>query len=449
MISRRGMMARSAGLGFASLFATGGQGLAQVRQPPSILIRNVRIFDGVTARLSNGHVLVSGERIAAVSGSEIAPPDGATLIDGGGRVLMPGLTDAHFHLFMRRAAPRAFRQADAGMLFAAAVVEAENLLMRGITTIRDTAGPVFGIKSAIDEGVIPGPRIFPSGAMISQTSGHGDHGDRLAPSDNMGGPPSDFSLLGYEFVANGVPAVLTAARTQLRKGASQLKFAAGGGVTSDFDPISSLQYSPEEQRAIVAAATDWGTYATAHVYTADGIRRAIDAGVRCIEHGHLADEKTLRLMAEKRVWLSTQAFDADGPASDPKIRAKAARINGAYRELLPMASRVGVNLAYGTDIVMDPDEVSEAPTLARFASALSVAEALRIVTSGNAELFEMAGERNSYRDASLGRIRPRAWADILLVRGDPTQDISILSDPRNIEFVMKSGQIHKDAATAP
>jgi imidazolonepropionase-like amidohydrolase len=193
--------------------------------------------------------------------------------------------------------------------------------MRGFTTIRDTGGPTFGLKQAIDSGVIPGPRVYPSGALISQTAGHGDFGSAYDRPVAIGGRPSRFEEIGAFTVANGVPEVEAAVRMQLKRGASQIKLALGGGVISDSDPIDTLQYTPEEIRAAVQVTSDWGTYVCVHVYTVPGIRRAIDAGVRSIEHGHMADEATIKLMADKGVWLSLQPFEAgDNPLTPAQLK---------------------------------------------------------------------------------------------------------------------------------
>ena len=278
--------------------------LGQSAAPQRVLFRNVRIFDGVAPRLAGGHVLIEGKLIKAVSPSPL-PEDGAQVIEGRGRVLMPGLTDAHWHMTFASSTFADFGGFDLGLVYAKSVAEAERTLMRGFTTVRDVGGPVFGLKAAIDSGVVPGPRCFPSGALISQTGGHNDHSAPYAVPRSLGGEPSHLEMVGASVVANGPAEVLAAVRDQLRKGASQIKLTLGGGVISDYDPIDSIQFIPEELRVAVEAARDWGTYVAAHVYTSAGIRRALEGGVLSIEHGHLADEATIALIAEKGAWLST------------------------------------------------------------------------------------------------------------------------------------------------
>jgi imidazolonepropionase-like amidohydrolase len=202
------------------------------------------------------------------------------VIDGGGRVLMPGLTDAHWHMVFAPNTMANTEAADTGLMYANAVAEAQRTLLRGFTTIRDTGGPPFGLKQAIDSGVIPGPRVYPSGALISQTAGHGDFGPAYDRPVAIGGQPSRFEEIGAFAVANGVTEVEAAVRMQCKRGASQIKLALGGGVISASDPIDTLQYTPGEIRAAVQAAQDWDTYVCTHVYTVAGIRRLVRHAAR-------------------------------------------------------------------------------------------------------------------------------------------------------------------------
>lgn len=411
----------------------------------ALLISNVRIFDGIDARLRSGHVLVVGEKITDVASGAIQPPPGARVIDGGGRVLMPGLTDAHWHMVFAPNTMANMEAADTGLMYAQAVAEAEQTLMRGFTTIRDTGGPTFGLKQAIDEGAIPGPRVYPSGALISQTSGHGDFAPAYDRPVTIGGQTSHFERIGAFTVANGVPEVMAAVRTQFRQGASQVKLALGGGVISDSDPIDTLQYTPEEIRAAVQAATDWGTYVCTHVYTVPGIRRAIEAGVRSIEHGHMVDQPTLRLMAQRDVWLSIQPFEAGDNPLTPAQMAKA-EPTSHWDRVAGWAREAGTKVAFGTDLLFQPDGTRNQPVLlSRLARVFGNVGALQIATSGNSTLFALSGERNPYKGARLGVVQRGAWADMLLVNGDPTQDISVLEDyERNLAVIVKGGRVWKD-----
>ena len=205
--------------------------------------------------------------------------------------------------------------ADPSYLHLLAARQAEATLMRGFTTVRDLGGPVFGLKRAIDEGVMIGPRIYPSGAFISQTSGHGDFRFAFEVPRTLGGPLSHSEVEGVAAIADSPDEVRLRAREQLRQGASQIKLMAGGGVASPYNPIESTQYTEAEIRAAVEAAENWGTYVTVHAYTPRAIRQAVAAGVKCIEHGQLIDEPTAKLLADKGIWWSLQPFLDDEDAS--------------------------------------------------------------------------------------------------------------------------------------
>ncbi|MBI1622771.1 metal-dependent hydrolase family protein [Aquamicrobium zhengzhouense] len=418
---------------------------AQPATPRSLLLSNVRIFDGVNDQLRDGHVLVFGDKIEEISSSPIQPPAGTETIDGGARVLMPGLTDAHWHMVFAPNTLANMEASDTGLMYANAVAEAERTLMRGFTTIRDVGGPTFGLKQAIDSGAVPGPRVYPSGALISQTAGHGDFAPAYAQPRSLGSEPSRFEQIGAFVIADGVPDVMAAVRAQLKRGASQIKLALGGGVISDSDPIDTLQYTPEEIRAAVQVASDWGTYVATHVYTVAGIHRAIDAGVRSIEHGHMVDEQTLKLMAEQDVWLSLQPFEAgDNPLTPEQIQK--AEPTSHWDRVAEWAKAQSTKVAFGTDLLFQPDGTGAQPKLlSRFARVFGNSGALRIATSGNCDLFALSGERNPYKGAKLGVLERGAWADMLLVNGDPTQDIDLLTDyERNLAVIIKGGEIFKN-----
>ena len=442
LLDRRQFLAAAAGV-----IAAPGSAFGQTRADTerATLFANVLLFDGLDARLRPAHLLVIGDKIAEISSAPIAPRPQARTIDGGGRVLMPGLSDAHWHMVFAPNTMANMEAADTGLMYAHAVAEAQRTLLRGFTTIRDTGGPTFGLKAAIDGGVIPGPRVFPSGALISQTAGHGDFGPAYDRPVALGGRPSHFEEIGAFTIANGVSEVMAAARNQLKRGASQIKLALGGGVISDSDPIDTLQYTPEEIRAAVQVTSDWGTYVATHVYTVPGIRRAIDAGVRSIEHGHMVDEATVKLMADREVWLSLQPFQAgDNPLTPAQIIK--AEPTSHWDRVATWARKYGTKVAFGTDLLFQPDGTGQqSALLARLAKVFGDSGALKIATSGNAELFELSGERNPYKGAKLGVLRQGAWADMLLVQGDPTQNIGLLTEyEKNLVVIMKNGDIIKN-----
>jgi imidazolonepropionase-like amidohydrolase len=419
--------------------------------PSAVLFRDVRIFDGVSPTLSaRSSVLVHGNAIATIAEEAIAPPNGATIIDGGGRTLMPGLIDAHWHAMLAAVPLAVLRVADLGYLNLVAGKVATETLLRGFTTVRDVGGPVFGLKRAIDEGVLAGPRIYPSGAMLSQTSGHADFRFPYEVPSDPAAPLSHPEVIGVGIIADGVDEVLRATREQLMQGASQIKVMAGGGIASPYDPIDVTQYSEEEIRAAVGAAADWGTYVAVHAYTPRAIQRAVAAGVRCVEHGQLMDEATTAMMADRGVWLSLQPFldDEDAipyPQGSPN-RAKQLEVAAGTDRAYELAIRHGLKLAWGTDTLFDPAlAAKQGKQLTKMTRWFTPAEALVQATSANAELLALSGPRNPYPGA-LGVVRKGALADLLLVDGNPLEDLALVADPeRNFLVIMKDGRIYKQA----
>src|SRR5580692_3025057 len=287
--------------------AAHSQGNPPENDAGATLFENVRIFDGKGASLSApSNVLIKGNIIERISTEPIAEESGVTVIAGNGRTLMPGLIDAHWHAMLIRPNPIQAITGDIGYNNIAAGAEATDTLMRGFTTVRDVGGPVFGLKSAVDSGIIAGPRIYPSGALITVTSGHGDFRQLSELPRTIGGMLSRMEQLGGSMIADSPDEVRVRVREQLMQGASQIKLTAGGGVSSPFSPIDVVTFTDAELRAAVEAAENWGTYVTVHAFTPAAIQRAIAAGVKCIEHGFLMDETTAKLIADKGVWLSLQ-----------------------------------------------------------------------------------------------------------------------------------------------
>lgn len=424
--------------------------------PAPIVIRNARVFDGRSATLREGaEVRIEGNRIVSI-GAPSPDAANARVIDAAGRVVMPGLIDVHAHL--SNAVPStALRDTDPAYVTARAVVEARRMLLRGFTTIRDTGGPVFGLKQAIDDGTLDGPRIFPSGAPISQTSGHGDHRLRTMPSRRFSGASDPLEVMGFGLVADGPDEVRAAVREQLRLGATQIKLMAGGGISSNYDPIDSVQYSAEELSAAVRAAADWGTYVTVHAYTPASIRRSVEAGVRCIEHAHLIDEPTMRLLAEKNVFLSTQALLFSGaltnafsqgvtraptPADEAR-RAKSEMVSAGLDQMMMLAKRHRVKIALGTDLFGSPLLfAAQARELGARLKWFSSPEILIQATGNNGELLALSGARNPY--GRVGVLEAGALADLLIVDGNPLDDVRVLEDEKNLRVIIKDGKVFKE-----
>jgi len=417
-----------------------------VLQKP-IVFTNLRLFDGVSAQLRDGlNVRVEGNRITDIfpAGDALGDVD---RIDCGGKVLMPGLIDAHWHSTLCGISEMAAMTADIAYVHLVAAREAQNTLMRGFTSVRDAGGPSFALKRAIDEGLVHGPRIYPSGAMVSQTAGHGDFRMRYevpATPDIL----SHAETAGVSAIANGHDEVLRRAREQLMLGASQIKLMAGGGVTSLYDPLSSTQFTEAELQAGVAAATDWGTYVMVHVYNAAGIQRALRAGVKSIEHGQLADEETVKMIADHGAWWSLQPFFGDedaNPHADPRAQAKQKLIAQGTKQAYELAQKYNVKTAWGTDILFAPNILPRHNhMLAKLTTLYSPLEVLRMATGQNGELLGMSGARNPY-SANVGTITAGGLADVLILDGDPTHSLDALTDPqKNLNFIMKDGKIYKN-----
>jgi imidazolonepropionase-like amidohydrolase len=415
-----------------------------------VVFTNVRVFDGTADTLSAPTTVVVRGNVIAAIGPDAAPTSAeVTVIDGTGQTLMPGLIDNHVHMMFNSLAPAEMAAPDMSLekVMALSAAQSKAMLLRGFTAVRDVGGPSFQLKLLIDSGKVMGPRIWPSGPMISQTSGHADLRHPSEPSRRFSGRMSKAEAIWASVVADGRDEVLTAVRENLRLGASQIKIAAGGGTSSEYDPLDVTQYTLDEMKAAVDAASDWNTYVTVHAYHPKSVRRAIEAGVKVIEHGNLLDEDTLKLMAEKGIWLSGQMLVDSTEAMDPKRREKRKPVIEGQKIVWPMAKRLGVKLAWGTDFLFEPElNAQQNAYILRLKPYFTPAELLKLVTSGNAELLALSGPRTPY-EGRLGVVEQGALADLILVRGDPLADIDLIGDPaRNFTVIMKDGVIVKSAA---
>jgi imidazolonepropionase-like amidohydrolase len=414
------------------------------------VFENVRIFDGTRPSLSApSNVLVRGNIIEKISAGPI-PTDrraDTQIIAGGGRVLMPGLSDMHWHAMMARPTPAQILSSGVGYTTLLAGAEATATLMRGFTSVRDLGGPVFDLKRAIDDGLLPGPRIYPSGAVITITGGHGDFREISDLPRTTGGTLSRVEQLGGAAIADSPDEVRKRAREQLMQGASQIKLTAGGGVASPFSPLEVTTFTEAELRAAVEAATDWGTYVATHAYTSDAIRRSMAAGVKVIEHGHLMDEATARLMAEKGIWLSTQPFVDLGGAKvlPPTQQQQMMQVVNGTDAVYNYVKKYKIKTAFGTDILFSPALAEhQGQGIVDLTRWFTPAEALAMATSTNGELLALSGLRNPY-PGKLGIVEQGALADLLLVDGNPLENINLIDDPANkFLIIMKDGVIYKN-----
>ncbi|MDH3622080.1 MAG: amidohydrolase family protein, partial [Gammaproteobacteria bacterium] len=318
----------------------------------TFLIENVRIFNGVDASLSRGNVLVVDGIIESISTNAIEAPGGATVIAGENRILTPGFIDLHVHLGMH--SPPGNSNEHATAVGARSVAVAKFFLDHGFTTVRDAGGTHPDLARAFNSGQLYGPRVFPSGAIVSQTAGHGDWRSRHDPNPaHTGGSP--YMAADNSILADGVDATLVAVRENLKNGATQIKIMGGGGVMSDFDPIHTLQPSPAEIRAAVQAAGDWGTYVLAHAYTSEAVTRLVENGVRCIEHGLLIDDATAKLVKKNNVVISTQLVifrSLVGMDNLSEIqKEKALLVRAGQENLIALLKKYDITTGFSTDFI--------------------------------------------------------------------------------------------------
>ncbi len=420
-------------------------------QAQSTLFTQVRLFDGTSQTLSAPtNVLIRGNLIEKISPEPI-PIDrraDSITIDGSGKTLIPGLIDNHVHLFMAASTQAEMLNPKNSFetLESTAAAEANRMLLRGFTAARDVGGPVFGVKKAIDSGKSIGPRIYPSGAMISQTSGHGDFRMPEDRSRRFGGEMTRGELMGIGFIADGRDEVLTATRENLRAGACQIKVMAGGGAASAYDPLDVTQYTLDELKAAVDAASDWGTYVTVHAYTPKAVRRAIEAGVKCIEHGQLLDEDTMKLLGEKDIWLSLQTLEEAPHTAPQDTQEKKRTVVDGTDNAFKWAAKYHVKLAWGTDLMFSAAQMKNQNTdIPKLLTWFTPAQALKLLTHDNAQLLALCGPRNPY-PGQLGIVAEGALADLLLINGDPLANLSLLTDPeKNFQIIMKDGKIFKNS----
>jgi imidazolonepropionase-like amidohydrolase len=412
----------------------------------SVLFHGGKLFDPRLDHLVEGvEVLVEGDRVKAVARPDgetrgPLPAVGATRIDLRGRTLMPGLIDAHVHIFITKLPLAALENMPLTFLAVSASVLMRSMLRRGFTTVRDTAGGDFGMKAASDAGLVEGPRLFISGMAMSQTGGHGDFRRRTQGAAEC---PCCAGLHYLARIVDGVPEMVKAVRDELRKGADHIKLMVSGGVASPHDPLESLQFRLDEIESACQEANNWGKYVCAHAYSAEAIRRAVRCGVRTIEHGNMLDESAAQLMAEKKAFLvptlvTYDAMDRRGEeiALPEESRRKNKEVRHAGLRSLEIAKRAGVEIGFGTDLLGQLHEEQSREFLIRRETERPV-EILRSATLVNARILQ--------REGDLGELVPGAWADLLVVDGDPLHDLDLLQHQgRHLPAIMKGGAFCKN-----
>jgi imidazolonepropionase-like amidohydrolase len=406
----------------------------------AILFRNLRLLDPTLDRLVEGlSVLVEGDRIREVSPKPPSLP-GATVVDCGGRTLMPGLIDCHVHVFLSEVNIRALEAVPLTLMTARGAALMRAMLDRGFTTVRDTGGADWGIKEAVALGHLPGPRLFIAGRAIGPTGGHSDARRR---TDTGGGCRCGNAMTFCMEIADGADAVRLAAREQIRQGADQVKIMVSGGVASPYDPLDSRQYSLDEIRAAVEEAEAFGRYTQAHAYTPEAIQRAVSQGVRTIEHGNLIDEPTAKLMADRGAYLVANlvAYYAMRERAaqfgmSPEMLAKNDLVIDGGLRSLETCKRAGVPVAYGSDL-LGQLQVDQSREFLLRRDVLGPLEILRQATLVGAEVLGQRGR--------LGVVAPGATADLLVVDGNPLDDLTVLTGQgERLAAIMKAGRFYRN-----
>jgi imidazolonepropionase-like amidohydrolase len=404
------------------------------------VVTNAQLLDPAAGeRRPGASVRVERDRIVEVAedGAALSVPDDLAVIDALERTLMPGLIDAHVHAAITTMDLAAMARRSPSRVAIEAKTVLERMLRRGFTTVRDAGGLDAGIQEALRLGLITGPRVFRSGRVLSQTGGHGD----IAPISNdphIG--TCSISSSTFAHVADGVDAVRRAAREELKGGSDQIKVMAGGGVATPTDPIDMVQYTEEEIRAAVAEAAARRTYVFAHAYIPEAIVRAVRAGVRSIEHGNLIDDAAARVMSQHGCYLVPTLVIYDQVAQFGQAlnfpAASLAKLNDVFDAGLGsinVAAAAGVQLGFGTDLLGETHD-AQSRELALRAKVQSAAEVIRSATTINAALLGRSDE--------LGVVAPGAYADFLLVDGDPLRDISVLEGQgEHLDLIVRAGEI--------
>ncbi len=428
------------------------QGFAQ-----TTLIKNVHIFDGKSDKLILGQDVLIEKNLIAKIGKNLKTPKGATVIEGGGKTLMPGLHDTHTHISIFREISETRQNLSLLAHGAVTAARVEGMLMNGFTTIVDVGGPAKYMQNIVEAGIVPGPRIFSAEALITQTSGHGDFRSlNEKPPYMTGGTNNDYDYY-VTYLADSPAEVTRGVRENLRKGATHIKVAVSGGVSSNFDPLHSLQFSPEEVKAAVDAAAAWKTVVMTHAYTDEAVKMSVENGVKVILHAPLISDETAKLMAENGIFMNPnleavlglsdeKALSMLSPAAYKKWKSLAM----AYPDAVKSAVKYKVKMVFGTDLLAPWDQTIEFDDTAgrdflQLVKFMSNAEALKMATSNAAEMERLTGPNNPWQEGPLGVVQEGAYADLLLIDGNPLENIELMIDPdKNFKIIMKDGVIYKN-----
>ena len=415
-----------------------------------ILIKHADIFDGKHRELQkNKNLVITDQLVTDIFDGEVSEERFEQVIDAKGKTAIPGLTDAHVH-FGHTFIPGA--ELDYDIVVSATV--AKKLLYQGFTTVRDAGGVTGGIKKAIDQGVIEGPRIYPSNAHISQTCGHGDS-KRAHELREI-----QYKIPTAGVLADGRDEVIRAVREQLFLGASQIKLMAGGGCASECDPVQTVQFTEDEMRAAVETASDYGTYVMAHLYTAESMKRAAKAGIKSFEHAHLLDEEVAKMAADQGIFITPMPQFSQkecelshiGDLGRPREEWEAPKKDKSkdLREALPRATELikkyNLKVLFGTDLMItwpfyDPRDSYD---LTQYKKRFGSFEGLLAATGNVNDLIKLTTYQNPYPDGEIGVLKVGSYADLLLVDGNPVEDLDILADSNHLQFIMKDGKIYKN-----
>jgi imidazolonepropionase-like amidohydrolase len=422
----------------------------ETEEPSKVLFTNVNVWDGTGEKVISADVLVENNLIKQV-GPNLTAPSGATVVDGNGGTLTPGLIDMHTHIMLN--GPKAYYSGqgdwDAFSIGAWAYRDMNILLDMGFTSIRDIAGNSLSLSKATKEGVMRGPRIWSSGPAFSSTGGHGDSGmwNELPGEKN----PSHYTM--NLAITDGVEDLIKQSRWNYRHGAAFTKIFVGGGVASDYDPLEIIEYTREELKALVQIASDNKSYCTIHAYRDDAINRALDAGVKCIEHGFLMSEPTVKRLADENIVLSLQTFMSvigfatpeDVPWFTAEQRRKALQVNAGAIQMIKWAKKHNVFIVSGGDMFAENTAIAKKNITEEAQFGWEPWEILQHATYNAGKVLDMSGPaRSPFREGPLGVIEEGAYADIIIWEKSPLDDIENIIPNENLKVIMKDGEFIKN-----